>query len=141
MSGSESSKRHPRKKARETAVAVPWPWLLPHEKESLREFVNFARGSPYLTWWEEKFLSSMNQRLYRRAIWVTLKQQAIILQIKEKLHYDRPDLPLPPIDPDGVEENDDPDGWPTSRPFVGPSDDAEVQRWFVEACWDAEDED
>ncbi len=129
------------KKRRGSVVAEPWPRLLPHEKEALRDFVLFALGSPYLTWWEELFLCSMNQRLYRRAVWVTLKQQAIILQIKEKLHYDKPDVPLPPIDPDGVEENDDPDGLPADEPLEITFDDAEVQRWLAEACWDAEDED
>jgi hypothetical protein len=30
----------------------------------------------------------------------------------------RPDDPLPPLDPDGIEENDDPDGWPVVREWV-----------------------
>jgi hypothetical protein len=141
MVASESPKRKPKKKTREAAVDPPWPWLLPHERQALREFVDFARGNPRLTWWEEYFLCSMNRRLYRRLIWVTLKQQEIIGQIKEKLHYDQPDVPLPPIDPDGIEENDDSDVWPTSRSLAGPSDDAEVQRWLSVACWDSEDDD
>jgi hypothetical protein len=138
---SESPKRKPRKTTRETVVDPPWPWLLPHEREALREFVDFSRGNPRLTWWEEYFLCSMNQRLYRRLIWVSLKQQEIIRQIKEKLNYDRPDIALPPIDPDGIEENDDPDGWPINRPLAGLSDDAEVQEWLARACWEAEDEE
>jgi hypothetical protein len=141
MPTNESPKRKPRKTTREAVAAPPWPWLLPREKAALREFVDFAQGSPYLTWWEEHFLCGMNQRLYRRLIWVTLKQREIIRQIKEKLHYDLPDVRLPPIDPDGVEENDDPDGWPTTRSLAGPSHDPEVQLWLSATCRDSEDDD
>jgi hypothetical protein len=45
------------------------------------------------------------------------------------------------IDRDGVEENDDPDGWPIDRPLMGPSGDAEVNRWLAAACWEADDAD
>jgi hypothetical protein len=56
-------------------------------------------------------------------VWLTDKQQVIVRQIKDKLHYERPQVPLPPIDPDGIEENDDPDGWPTTRPPTDPFED------------------
>jgi hypothetical protein len=65
------------------------------------------------------------------------KQQAIIWELKDKLNYDRPYVPLPPIDPDGVEENDDPDGYPPVRSVM---DEDELRRWLAVACWDAEDE-
>ncbi len=45
-------------------------------------------------------------------MWLTDRQKAIVRQLKHKLHYDCQDVPLPPIDPDGIMENDDPDGWP-----------------------------
>ena len=75
----------------------------------------------------------MKYRLYRQAMWLTDKQQVIVQQIKDKLHYDRPDVPPPPIDPDGVEENDDPDGWPAVRDVADPfGEDDELPDWLGE---------
>jgi hypothetical protein len=110
------------------------PTLSPDEMQSLRAFMRFALGDAHLTSWEENFLNSMKHRLYQQAMWLTDKQQAIVRQIKDKLHYDRPDDPLPPIDPDGIEENTDPDGWPTPRQAVRAfEDDDELFDWMMEA--------
>jgi hypothetical protein len=132
MSANESTKRRPKRKRDEPVVAQP-P-LLPDEVKSLRDFLAFALGRPHLTWYEENFLNSIKHRLYRQAIWLTDKQQAILQQIKDKLHYDRPDIPLPPTDPDGIEENDDPDGWPVVRDLANQfEDDDELLDWLAEA--------
>jgi hypothetical protein len=40
------------------------------------------------------------------------KAERKLAEIRAKLHYDQQHIPLPPIDPDGLVENDDPDGWP-----------------------------
>jgi hypothetical protein len=92
------------------------PPLSPDEMQAFGDFVvSYALGNARLTWFEENFLNTMKHRLYRQVVWLSDKEQVIIRQIKDKLHYDRQDVPLPPIDLDGVEENDDPDGWPTVR--------------------------
>jgi hypothetical protein len=119
----ESKKRKSRKKEREPDGQQP-P-LTPDEVRSLWEFVRDGLGNPHLTAWEENFLNGVKHRLYSQAVWLSDKQQAIIRQIKDKLHYDRPDVPLPPIDPDGIEENDDPDGWPMARDRVDQFEDDE----------------
>ncbi len=72
-------------------------------------------GDPHLTRWEEDFLNGMKHRLHDHAVWLSEKERSKVQQIKDKLHYERQDIPMPPIDPDGVEENDDPDGWPVVR--------------------------
>ncbi len=101
--------------------------------QSLRVFVRWALGDGHLTGYEENFLNDMKYRLYRQAMWLTDKQQVIVQQIKDKLHYDRPDVPPPPIDPDGVEENDDPDGWPAVRDVADPfGEDDELPDWLGE---------
>ncbi len=100
--------------------------LSPEERQSLLKFVRFGLGDGRLKPWEEQFLSGRHQELYGQAVWLTHKQQVKVQEIKDKLHYDRPDVPLPPIDPDGVEETDDPDGWPVLRDdAVDPFDDDE----------------
>jgi hypothetical protein len=80
------------------------------DRDALKAFVDFSIGDPHLTAYEENFVNSMKQRLLNRTIFVSIKQAKIITQIKEKLHYNQPNVPLPPIDPDGIEPNNDPDG-------------------------------
>ena len=107
-------------------VAGPPP-LSPAEVQSLRDFVIlFALGDGHLTAWEENFLNDLKISLSQPPVWLSEKQQAVVLQIKDKLHYDRPDVPLPPIDPDGLEENDDPDGGPVTRRGVDQFQDDEL---------------
>src|SRR4051812_30088268 len=125
-----SAHRMPKKSEPPTAQ----PSLSPDEMQSLRAFVQFALGDEHLTSWEENFLNSLKHRLYQQAMWLTGKQQAIVRQIKDKLHYDHPDDPLPPIDPDGIEENIDPDGWPIPRqPVRAFEDDDELFDWLRDA--------
>jgi hypothetical protein len=113
---------------------VARPPLPPDEVKSLRDFLASALGHSRLTWYEEGFLNSMKQRLYRPTIWLSDKEQVILQQIKDKLHYDRPDVPLPSIDPDGVEENNDPDGWPVVQDLANQfEDDEELLDWLAEA--------
>ncbi|PPQ35007.1 hypothetical protein [Rhodopila globiformis] len=119
--------------SKKSAPATVQPSLSPDDMQSLRSFVLFALGDPHLTAWEENFLNDMKHRLYQQAMWLTDRQQAIVRQIKDKLHYDHPDDPLPPIDPDGIEENVDPDGWPTARqPVRAFDDDDELFDWMME---------
>jgi hypothetical protein len=114
--------------------ATTQPSLSPDEMQSLRAFVMFALGDGHLTSWEENFLNSMKHRLYQQAVWLTDKQQAIVQQIKDKLHYDHPDDPLSPIDPDGIEDETDPDGWPMVRqPVRAFDDDDELFDWMMGA--------
>jgi hypothetical protein len=120
--------------SKKSESATPQPSLSPDEMQSLRTFVMFALGDGHLTSWEENFLNSMKHRLYQQAVWLTDKQQAIVQQIKDKLHYDRPDDPLPPVDPDGIEDATDPDGWPIIRePVRAFDDDDELFDWMMEA--------
>jgi len=93
--------------------------LSPDERQSILNFVRFGLGDGRLRSWEERFLSDRHQELYGKAVRLTNKQHAKVQEIKDKLHYDRQDVPLPPIDPDGVEENDDRDGWPVVRDDAG----------------------
>jgi hypothetical protein len=131
MLANESTGRKSRGKKREPVVAQPS--LSPDERQSLRVFVRWALGDGHLTGYEENFLNSMRYRLHRQAMWLTDKQQVIVQQIQDKLHYGRPDVPPPPIDPDGVEENDDPDGWPAVRGLADPfGDDDELPDWLGE---------
>jgi hypothetical protein len=103
----------------------PEPPLTPDEVRLLWEFVRYGLGNPHLSAWEENFLNGVKHRLYSHAVWLSDKQQAIIRQIKDKLNYDRQDVPLPPIDPDGIDDNDDPDGWPVVRQRVDQFEDDE----------------
>lgn len=91
----------------------------------LQNFVRFGLGDDHLTAWEENFLNTIKQLMRQDTVRLTFKQCDIIGEIKAKLHFDRPDDPLPPIDPDGLVENDDPDGWPLEDPA---SDDARWER-------------
>lgn len=84
-----------------------------------------------MIYWEEAFLSGLNHVLYRPRIWLTVKQQAKMEEIKDKLHFEHPDDPLPAIDPDGVQENDDPDGWPQAD-CVAAFDEEEIPPdWLI----------
>jgi hypothetical protein len=123
MPTERSTRRKTGSKARQVAVAPPS--LPPDQVQALWDFVRFGLGHPYLTAWEENFLNGVKHRLYAEAVWLTDKQHAIVRQIKDKLHYDRPDDPLPPLDPDGIHDDDDPDGWPAVRTWADPFDDDE----------------
>lgn len=115
-----------RKKGSEARKAIAAsPSLPPDVVQALHDFVRFGLGHPYLTAWEENFLNGLKHRLYTEAVWLTDRQQAIIGRIKAKLHYDRPDDPLPPLDPDGIADDDDPDGWPVVRGWADQFDDDE----------------
>jgi hypothetical protein len=120
MSGSEPEKRNPKTKTRKAAKKapgsfVPRPPLNRDALISLRDFVSWGLGDGHNSWWEENFLNSIKHLTYNPPVWLSDKQQVKLQEIKDKLHFDRQDVPLPPIDPDGVEENDDPDRWPTVR--------------------------
>ncbi len=117
----------PKRKSRKKPEAVvSRPPLSPEDMQSLRAFVRFAVGDGHLSAWEENFLNTIKNLLYQPAVWLSDKQQAVIQQLKDKLHYDRPHVPLPAIDPDGIEDNDDPDGWPVRRHVVDEFEDDEL---------------
>jgi hypothetical protein len=99
---------------KQEAVTAPPP-LSPEQMQALRAFVRSALGDGRVTAWEENFLNGIKHRLNCQSMWLTDRQQAIVQEIKDKLHYDRPDVPLPPIDPDGIEENEDVPGQPVAR--------------------------
>ena len=129
MQASEPPVRIPKKKS---APVTGQPSLPADDMVALRTFVYFALGDGHLSSWEENFLNSMKHRLYQQAVWMSAKEQLILQQIKDKLHYDRPDDPLPPIDPDGIEDDTDADGWPVERQQAdGFGDDDDLPDWLT----------
>jgi hypothetical protein len=80
--------------------------------DDLRAFIRWAQGDPHLSAWEENFLNSAKKRLRWDLVLFSPKAERKLAEIRAKLHYDQQHIPLPPIDPDGLVENDDPDGWP-----------------------------
>ena len=106
-------------------MVVARPPLSTDEAQSLRAFVRFALGDGHLTAWEENFLNCLKHSLYRPAAWLSSRQWAIVRQLQDKLHFDRQDVPLPPIDPDGIEEIHDSDGWPVNAPAADRFEDEE----------------
>jgi hypothetical protein len=87
-----------------------------------------------LSSWEEHFLKGAKQRLRWKAPLFTAKQEAKLAEIRAKLHYEQQHVPLPPIDPDGLGETTDPDGWPATidqqDEFAGVEDPEELLREF-----------
>lgn len=77
----------------------------------LRSFIYYAMGDPHLSVWEENLINGAKYRLRRDVVYFTPKQEVKLAEIWAKLHYDQQHIPLPPIDPDELAENDDPDGW------------------------------
>lgn len=81
------------------------------ERQELKEFVYFSLGEERLSVWEANFVNHIKQLIHFDKVFISEKQWRVIGEIKEKLHYDRPDDPLPYIDTDGIEENIDEDGF------------------------------
>ncbi len=106
----KSTRKRQKAVAQPKAVIKAAP-LTDLDREALRAFVYYSIGDGHLSSWEENFLNTIKRLLQQPVVFVTKKQEAIISQIKEKLHYNKPDEPLPPIDPDGIVENTDPDGY------------------------------
>jgi hypothetical protein len=96
---------------------------------SLRAFVYWALGDGHLSSWEENLLNSVKLLLFNDTVWLSQKRLAKVQEIKDKLHYDRPDAPLAALDPDGIEPNDDPDGWPAKREWRDPYEDEELEQF------------
>lgn len=94
------------------------PPLSPEDLCALRTFVNYALGDEHLTVWEENFVNNLKHKLFRPVTRLSTRELVKIDQIKAKLHYNRPEVPLPKIDPDGVEVNEDPDGWPIEEEII-----------------------
>jgi len=137
MSGSKSAKQKPKSKPRKHPAKdrrgfVPRSPLSPDEVGALREFTYYGLGDGRLSWWEENFLNHIKYLLRSEAVWLSDRQQAKVHQLKDKLHYDRQDVPLPPIDPDGVEENDDPDDSPAVPTLVDRFRDDELVDFVVD---------
>ena len=86
----------------------------PEALDDLRGLIRYALGDPHLSSWEENFLNGAKQRLWRESVQFTPKQEVKLAEIRAKLHYDKQHIPLPPIETDGLVENDDPDGWPVA---------------------------
>lgn len=101
----------------------------------LRRFVLFAIGDPHNSVWEDRFINDLYQMVWSDKLRLTGKQWTKVGEIKDKLRFDRPDDPLPPVDPDGIVENQDPDGWPADT--RAGSDSEEAARLGFD---DAEDE-
>lgn len=113
--------------------AATEPALPPEQVQALRDFLMYGLGDSHLTWWEENFLNGVKDRLRCPAVRLSEAQWAIIRQLQDKLHYDRQDVPLPPIDPDGIAENTDPDGWSEASDAVDNYDEDGLPDWLTAA--------
>ena len=87
----------------------------PDEIQSIRDLYRYAIADLHLDRFQVRFLNDMNRLSYWPGVYFSDKQLAKIQEIKDTVHFDQQHVPLPPIDLDGVEENDDPDGWPIVR--------------------------
>lgn len=112
-----------RKPRKAKFLAAGIPPLTRASRDELRSFLDFAQGDGHLSRWEEDFLNTQRQRTYEPAMWLSDRERVKLFEIKTKLHYYCQDVPLPPIDPDGIEINDDPDGWPIERSVADEPDD------------------
>lgn len=65
------------------------------QKAMLREFIDYARGDPLLTAFEERFVSDMRWHTDPDAPLPSRKQAAIVKRIKAKIGYGNPDW-VPP---------------------------------------------
>lgn len=90
----------------------------------LRRFVLFAIGDPHNSIWEDRFISDLYQVVWTHKLTLSSKQWTKIGEIKNKLRFDHPDDPLPKVDPDGIVENLDPDGWPADTRAASDGDEA-----------------
>jgi hypothetical protein len=108
----EKTRRTQRKSKQPPGGQGGSPALSPHAVEELWDFVRFALGDLRLSSWEENFVNSMKYRAQQEAVRLSPKEQTKYGEVSAKLHYDQQHISLPPIDPDGLVENDDPDGWP-----------------------------
>jgi hypothetical protein len=97
-----SPKRTRKKKVSEPVVrdSISYHGL---EKERLRDFIMFALGDPLLTPYEANFVNGLKHRLIFDPMYISKKQEAIIEQIKEKLHYNKREVPQIRQDDDYVE--------------------------------------
>jgi hypothetical protein len=93
------------------------------EGEAIVELVGlfpYATADGRVSTYEEYFLLDLRRRLAEAlrleepVVSFSGKQWRIIEEIKQKTYFGLPGEP-PPIDPDGIVENEDPDGWPPER--------------------------
>jgi hypothetical protein len=117
----ELIKRKPKMVPPEPAARL----LSPDERQSLLKFVRWGLGDWRLTTWEERFLSGRHQDVYDKAAWMTDLREVKVREIKDKLGYDRGEVPPAPPDPDGEPDHEDPDGWPPVENVPDPFEDDE----------------
>ncbi len=113
---------------RKPKIIVPEPdahLLSPDERQSLRNFVRWALGDWRLTVWEERFLRDRHRDLYDRAVWMTNLREVKARETKDKLGYDRGEVPPAPPDPDGERDDEDADGWLPVETLPDPVEDDE----------------
>jgi hypothetical protein len=104
----------PKRKSKKKTVKTESPKKMPLsdiERQELKDFARFSIGDPHLTVFEENFVNRMKQISDYNKTYISEKQNKIIDQIKQKLHYDHPEDQLDPVDMDGVDEDNDPDGY------------------------------
>jgi len=83
-----------------------------------------------VTTWEERFLSDRHQDLYDKAVWMTDLREVKVREIRNKLGYDRGEVPSAPSDPDGAPDYEDPNGWPPVENVPDAfKDDEQVGSW------------
>ncbi len=80
----------------------------------LARLIRGATGDGRISSDEENAMVKLKPRLIQPSIAVSKRFWRIIEDIRRKTHFDAPDGP-PPIDPDGMVENEDPDGFPPDR--------------------------
>jgi hypothetical protein len=110
------------KKQRDTTDAIlaqafsdaPVVILEGQEMADLARLISYAAGDGRVSSFEENVMVTLQRRLDEPAIAVSPKQWRIVEEIKQKTYFGKAVEP-PPIDPDGLVENEDPDGMPPER--------------------------
>jgi hypothetical protein len=84
------------------------------EGQSVADLIRYASGDGRISAFEEYFLLSLKPRVNEPAIALSGKQWRIVEEFIQKTGFGSLGGP-PPLDPDGVVENEDPDGLPPER--------------------------
>jgi hypothetical protein len=86
--------------------------------ESMRRLIRFASGDGHLSAAAENFLvMKLKPVMHEPMISLSRKQWHFYREIQERVCFERGGKPEP-IDPDGLVENDDPDGWPARNIYA-----------------------
>jgi hypothetical protein len=110
------------KKQRDTTGAIlakafsdaPVVFLEGEAMADIARLFQYATGSGRISGFEENVIASLKRRFDEPIIAISERLWRIVEDIKAKIYFDLPGEP-PPLDPDGLVENHDPDGMPPER--------------------------